>query len=78
MFKRSKSPKEGYTLTRLCPVCGSDKLREFNALSGWYTQLQYICEECGYSGTLYLEVEVKKSDLNSSGNSKPARREDNL
>ncbi len=77
-FKRRSRPKEGYVLIRLCPVCGSSKLREFNFLSGWYTQLQYICESCGYSGPLYLEVEVEKNQVNDQNTSGVVNREDTL
>ena len=57
LFKRRGLSKGEGLIIKLCPVCGSDKLKELNFLSGWYTQLQYICEKCGYTGTLYLEVE---------------------
>ncbi|WEU39950.1 MAG: hypothetical protein OdinLCB4_005635 [Candidatus Odinarchaeum yellowstonii] len=77
-FKKRRQPKEGFVLIKLCPVCGSSKLREFNFLSGWYTQLQYICEACGYSGPLFLEVEVEKTELDHQNNVEPVNREDNL
>ncbi len=77
-FKRRRQPKEGHVLVRLCPVCGSNKLREFNFLSGWYTQLQYICEVCGYSGSLYLEVEVEKSRVNLGDAVESTSSEDGL
>ena len=57
-FKRKKPPKDGYVTLKLCPVCGSVRLKKLNSLSGWISQEQYVCEDCGYTGTVFLEVEV--------------------
>ncbi|MHA1754137.1 MAG: hypothetical protein ACTSYR_01300 [Candidatus Odinarchaeia archaeon] len=64
-FKRKKPPKEGNIIIKLCPVCGSEKIKPLNALTGWISQLQYICENCGYCGTIILEVEGDKESLKS-------------
>ncbi len=54
LFKRI-STKKGLKL--VCPRCGSTKVRKASILSGWLTPLQFICEDCGYIGTVFLEVE---------------------
>ena len=51
------------TKVRVCPKCGSDKIRAIKtSVSGWLLPNQYYCEEegCGYSGTLYVEIEVEE------------------
>ncbi|RLE62824.1 MAG: hypothetical protein DRJ38_08945 [Thermoprotei archaeon] len=42
---------------RVCPRCGSTNVRKVSFLSGWFTPLQFICENCGYVGVAFLEVE---------------------
>lgn len=46
---------------KLCPVCNSLNIRLATKYSGWLTPETYVCDECGYSGPIYLEI-----DLNSS------------
>ena len=48
---------------RVCPKCGSARIREAkSSVSGWLVPSTYYCEEegCGYSGTLYVEIEVEE------------------
>ena len=48
---------------RVCPKCGSDKLRDAkSSVSGWLVPTTYYCEEegCDYSGTLYVEVDIEE------------------
>ncbi|MFW9834943.1 MAG: hypothetical protein ACFFEK_13165 [Candidatus Thorarchaeota archaeon] len=48
---------------RVCPKCGSDKIRAAkSSVSGWLVPTTYYCEEedCDYSGTLYVEVDVEE------------------
>ena len=40
-----------------CPKCGSLKVKQSGSLSGWFTPAMYACEECGYAGTLVVELE---------------------
>ncbi len=44
-------------IKRVCPRCGSINVRKVSFLSGWFTPLQFICEDCGYVGVAFLEVE---------------------
>lgn len=48
---------------RVCPKCGSDKISAAkSSVSGWLVPNTYYCEEegCGYSGTLYVEIDVEE------------------
>lgn len=51
---------------RVCPKCGSSRIREAkSSVSGWLVPSTYYCEEegCGYSGTLYVEIEVEEVEI---------------
>ncbi len=52
---------------KVCPVCGSRKIRLSSSLDGWLTPEIYICEECGYRGPIYLELQIEadKNDKRS-------------
>jgi len=41
---------------KLCPRCGSSKLRLSSRFDIWLTPEQYICESCGYKGPIVMEV----------------------
>ena len=64
------------TRIRVCPRCGSTKIRDAKqSVSGWLVPTTYYCEEedCGYSGPIYAEVEVEELEqvrqiLNGSAN----------
>jgi len=48
---------------RVCPKCGSDKITDAkSSVSGWLVPNTYYCQEedCDYSGTLYVEVDVEE------------------
>ena len=42
---------------KLCPRCGSSKLRLSSRFDIWLTPEQYICESCGYKGPIVMEVD---------------------
>jgi len=42
---------------KLCPRCGSPKIRLSSSLDIWLTPEQYVCERCGYKGPIVMEVE---------------------
>jgi len=50
-LKRSKSA------LKLCPRCGSSKLRLSSRFDMWLMPGQYVCESCGYKGPIVMEVE---------------------
>ncbi len=43
-----------------CPCCASPKIRLASSLSVWLTPKQYICEECGYTGIIVMELEKEE------------------
>ncbi|MHA1237972.1 MAG: hypothetical protein ACTSSJ_01780 [Candidatus Odinarchaeia archaeon] len=63
-FIRHKK-EEDKTEIKICPICGSSHLKYASFLSGWYTPEQYICENCGYSGPLILEIELSKEKMDA-------------
>ena len=50
-----------------CPTCGSLKIRPAGSLSGWMTPPVYACQECGYVGTVILEIEPENEEDEKRG-----------
>ena len=42
--------------TKLCPKCLSP-LRGSGGLGGWLIPMNYYCQKCGYSGSVFVEKE---------------------
>ncbi|MDH5438487.1 MAG: hypothetical protein OEX76_06260 [Candidatus Bathyarchaeota archaeon] len=61
-----KSMKRRSPSLKLCPRCGSPKLRLSSRFDGWLTPEQYICENCGYKGPVVMELEEKKENTNQA------------
>jgi predicted RNA-binding Zn-ribbon protein involved in translation (DUF1610 family) len=40
-----------------CPRCGSPKIRLSSGLDYWLTPKKYVCESCGYTGPIVMELE---------------------
>jgi len=57
-----------------CPKCGSLKVKPAGSLSGWMTPAIYECQECGYVGSIILEIESEDED-ESAGDQKSRREE---
>jgi hypothetical protein len=49
-----------------CPKCASPKLTLSNSLDYWLTPQKYVCKECGYVGSVFMELEKEEE------NEKPA------
>jgi len=49
-----------------CPRCASPKLALSSSLDYWLTPQKYICKECGYVGSVFMELEKEEE--------KPANR----
>jgi predicted RNA-binding Zn-ribbon protein involved in translation (DUF1610 family) len=49
---------------KLCPTCKKPTLKRTVRTSGWMSPESYICEECGYSGAFYIEVDLEESGDN--------------
>ena len=45
-----------------CPKCGSPKLHLSSGLDYWLTPQKYICEECGYIGSVFMELEKEEEE----------------
>jgi predicted RNA-binding Zn-ribbon protein involved in translation (DUF1610 family) len=43
---------------KVCPRCGSKNIKLSSTFDGWITPEVYLCMECGYRGTIILELEV--------------------
>ncbi len=52
-----KGLRRGGAVKKLCPRCGSSKLRLSSRFDIWLTPEQYICESCGYKGPIVMELE---------------------
>jgi predicted RNA-binding Zn-ribbon protein involved in translation (DUF1610 family) len=53
-LKRRK-PSKAY-----CPRCGSSKIHLFASLDYWLTPKKYVCDDCGYSGPIVMELEEEQ------------------
>ena len=53
-----------------CPRCCSPKLKLTSNLAIWLTAEQYYCEECGYTGTVVMELEEEKEETDASSKEK--------
>jgi len=53
-----------------CPRCCSPKLKLTSNLAVWLTGEQYLCEECGYVGTVVMTLEKEKEEIDSSSKEK--------
>ena len=42
-----------------CPKCGDSNIKKSSSFDSWLIPAKYICEKCGYSGILYMELEKK-------------------
>ena len=57
---------------RLCPKCKKPKLKSAMNVSGWLAPGMYECRECGYVGSLFIEIDPKDFEnlkLNEKNNS---------
>jgi DNA-directed RNA polymerase subunit RPC12/RpoP len=45
-----------------CPKCGSPKLSLSSSLDYWLTPQKYVCAECGYRGTIFMELEKEEEE----------------
>jgi predicted RNA-binding Zn-ribbon protein involved in translation (DUF1610 family) len=57
LFNTIRNLKRDQHHLRICPKCGSAKIREVSSLGGWILPSRYVCDDCGYDGYLLLELE---------------------
>lgn len=48
-----------------CPKCASPKIRLSSSLDAWLTPRKYVCENCGYFGTVVMELEKIEEEKGS-------------
>ncbi len=49
--------KRGEKKIKVCPVCGSPHI---HYVAGMITGEKYVCEDCGYVGSLIIEMDVEE------------------
>jgi predicted RNA-binding Zn-ribbon protein involved in translation (DUF1610 family) len=54
---KHKGPSKIY-----CPRCGSSSIRLSSTLDYWLTPRKYVCEKCGYTGPIIMELEEESKD----------------
>jgi predicted RNA-binding Zn-ribbon protein involved in translation (DUF1610 family) len=52
---KRRSPTKIY-----CPRCGSPNIRLSSSLDYWLTPKKYVCENCGYTGPIVMELEKEE------------------
>ena len=45
---------------KVCPRCLSTRLVPSSMFSGWLTSESFRCLDCGYTGTVFIEVDVSE------------------
>ena len=58
--------KRGKLSPKLCPKCGSSKLRVSSGFDTYprmfgITPLEYVCQNCGYRGPIAMEMEEEET-----------------
>jgi len=48
-----------------CPKCASPKINLSNSLEIWLLPKKYFCENCGYSGSIIMELEKEEKSENN-------------
>jgi hypothetical protein len=63
VFKNLKHQKPTH---KYCPRCASPKLDLSSSLDYWLLPQQYACKECGYVGTVFMELEKTEEEKETS------------
>jgi RNase P subunit RPR2 len=50
----------GKKLLRICPKCKKPTLKPAYNVSGWLAPDMFRCQECGYIGNFYIEIEEEE------------------
>lgn len=61
-FEALKSLKHSGPVPLACPSCGSVRIRPRGSLSGWLLPPVYVCLQCGYVGSLVVELEETENE----------------
>jgi hypothetical protein len=57
VFKNTKHRKPSQIF---CPRCASPKIRLHSGLDFWLTPQAYLCEDCGYTGIIVMELDEEE------------------
>jgi predicted RNA-binding Zn-ribbon protein involved in translation (DUF1610 family) len=57
LIKNLKRRKPAVTV---CPKCGGKRIRKSGPLNGWILPMRYVCDDCGYSGYIIIELEKEE------------------
>jgi predicted RNA-binding Zn-ribbon protein involved in translation (DUF1610 family) len=57
-----KSLKHGKPTKIYCPRCCSPKINLSSELNIWLTPKKYLCENCGYTGPIVMEIDIEKEE----------------
>ena len=57
----AKNLKHSRPNPKLCPRCGSPKLKLSSRFDIWLLPEQYVCSNCGYTGPIVMELEKEKT-----------------
>jgi transposase-like protein len=49
-----------------CPRCASPKIHLSSKYDYWLTPTKYVCEDCGYAGSIVMELEKEEGKPESS------------
>ncbi len=55
--------RKGGKLIRLCPRCKKPMSRPASNVSGWFAPDEFTCNNCGYMGHFFIEVDPSEVDL---------------
>jgi len=56
-----RSLKHRQPAPKLCPRCGSPRLRLSSRFDIWLFPEQYVCDNCGYKGPIVMELEKEET-----------------
>jgi predicted RNA-binding Zn-ribbon protein involved in translation (DUF1610 family) len=45
-----------------CPRCASPDIHLSSSLAVWLTPKQYLCDKCGYTGIIVMELEEEREE----------------
>ncbi len=45
-----------------CPRCGGSKIHLSSVFDSWLMPRSYICDECGYTGPIIMELEKEEDN----------------
>ncbi len=56
-----KTLRHGKTSRIYCPRCASPNIHLSSSLDYWLTPKKYVCEKCGYTGLIVMELEKEEN-----------------